>query len=64
VSHVANIGSRGISRRRRIGIAWAIVAAIALIVMTVMHAPRWSTLLLAIPICLAAIGLLQAREKT
>jgi hypothetical protein len=28
------------------------------------HAPRWPRLLLVVPIGAAAIGLLQAREKT
>lgn len=62
--HVANIGERGANRRRRGGIVWIAVAIVALIAMVWTGAPRGFTLLLAIPIGLAAAGFLQAREKT
>jgi hypothetical protein len=61
---IANIGPRGARRRRRGGIAWLIVAAIAFGAMLATGAPRGVRLLLAIPFGLAAAGFLQARQKT
>jgi len=62
--HVANIGERGARRRWIGGFVWSIAAAALLVVLIVSSAPRWTRLLLALPIALAAIGFLQAREKT
>jgi hypothetical protein len=62
--HVANIGEGGATRRRHNGYAWVAIAAVAYTALLVLHAPRWSRLLLVLPIGAAAIGLLQAREKT
>ncbi len=62
--HVANIGERGARRRRLGGFVWAVVTLVAVIALAVAHAPRWTTLLLAIPIAASAVGFLQAREKT
>jgi len=61
---VANIGPEGARRRRRGGIAWLIVAALALAALLITGAPRAARLLLAIPFGLAATGFLQARQKT
>ncbi|HXT16105.1 MAG TPA: hypothetical protein VN706_10785 [Gemmatimonadaceae bacterium] len=61
---VENIGERGARRRRLSGYGWAAIAAGALAIMLAERAPRWPRLLLAVPIALAAIGFLQAREKT
>jgi hypothetical protein len=63
-AHVANIGEGGARRRRLGGYVWGVVALITVIVLAVLHAPRWTTLLLAIPIALSSLGFLQAREKT
>ena len=62
--HVANIGERGARRRRLAGYLWGLVAIAVLIALAVSRAPRVTTLLLAIPIALSAVGFLQAREKT
>jgi hypothetical protein len=43
---------------------WSAVAAAALVWMLVSHAPRLTVLVLAIPVALAAVGFLQAREQT
>jgi hypothetical protein len=62
--HVDNIGERGARRRRRGGWIWAAVAVLVAIVLMTTHAPRSSRLVLAVPVALAALGFLQAREKT
>jgi hypothetical protein len=43
---------------------WSAVAAAALVWMLVSHAPRLTMSALAIPVALAAVGFLQAREQT
>jgi hypothetical protein len=63
-ARVANIGPRGVRRRRRGGVAWLIVAVVAFGVMLAMGAPRVTRLLLVLPFGLAATGFLQARQKT
>ena len=62
--HVDNIGERGARRRRYL--AWVMVGASAIVViaLVVTHAPRWSRLILAVPVGLAVGEFLQAREKT
>ena len=62
--HIPNIGTRGAGRRRRGGIVWLIVAAVASVALVGIGAPREARLLLAIPLGIAAIGFLQARQKT
>ena len=62
--HIPNIGTRGARRRRRGGIVWLIVAAVAFVALVGICAPREARLLLAIPLGLAAIGFLQVRQKT
>ena len=61
---VENIGVRGALRRRRSGVVWAVLAVAGLIALLVGAAPRWTRLMIAIPAGLAAIGFLQARERT
>ncbi|HET7372284.1 MAG TPA: hypothetical protein VFJ20_02835 [Gemmatimonadaceae bacterium] len=61
---VENIGARGALRRRRSGVVWAVLAVAGLIALLVGDAPRWTRLMIAIPAGLAAIGFLQARERT
>jgi len=62
--HVDNIGERGARRRMLGGWVWAGVAVVVAIVLMMTHAPRPSRLVLAVPVGLAALGFLQAREKT
>lgn len=61
---IPNIGARGARRRRRGGIAWLIVAAVAVVALLMTGVPREARLLLVIPFGLAATGFLQARQKT
>ena len=62
--HVSNIGDRGARRRRASGVVWLIVAIALFVVLLLAGAPRWARLAIAIPVGLAAIGFLQARERT
>jgi hypothetical protein len=62
--HVDNIGERGARRRRLIGWMWTVVTVVAVIALVAARAPRAARLFLALPVGLAAIGFLQAREKT
>ena len=62
--HIANIGERGARRRRRGGMVWLAIGAIAWVVLLVRHAPASWSLLLVVPFTLAAVGWLQAHEKT
>ena len=59
-----NIGQRGCRRRRVGGYVWGIVAVAALAWLLTSESPRTMLLLLVVPIALAAIGFLQAREQT
>lgn len=60
----ANIGPRQIRRRRKMGIVAAAVAVAALALLLYVEAPRVARLILFAPLWLAALGFLQAREKT
>jgi hypothetical protein len=61
---IENINARG-ARRRRQGGFWSLaIAVVAFVTLVVVGAPRSYRAALAIPIGLAAIGFLQAREKT
>jgi len=62
--HVANIGASGQRRRRLGGIFWLLVAVAASSWFLVHDVPLWWYLALTIPYSLAAMGVLQAREKT
>jgi hypothetical protein len=64
VDHIPNIGARGAHRRLIGGYVWAVIAAAAFVFLVAQHAPRWTRMLLALPIVLGATGFLQAREKT
>jgi hypothetical protein len=61
---VGNIGPRGCRRRRTGGWIWAAVAVVALAWMLFAHVSHGMLILLALPIALAALGFLQAREQT
>ena len=60
----ANIGPKAVRLRRRAGYAGAAIAAIALAALLVTDAPRLWRLALLAPLWMAALGFLQAREKT
>ena len=62
--HVANIGDRGARRRRMSGVVWLLVTIGLLIALLVFGASRWTRLAIALPAGMAAIGFLQARERT
>jgi hypothetical protein len=61
---VGNIGARGCQRRRLGGWVWTVIAIITLVSFGEAHVSRGWVLVLAIPIALAALGFLQAREQT
>ena len=63
-AHVPNIGPRGARRRAMGGIVWSALTVVALIVMLIAGAPPVARAVLAVPVFLAALGFLQAREKT
>lgn len=60
----ANIGPGAVRLRRRAGYAGAAIAAVMLGVLLVTDAPRLWRLALLAPLWMAALGFLQAREKT
>ncbi len=64
MTRVENIGEQGAQRRRKGGLVWLALSGVAIVLLVITHAPRPARLLIAIPVGLAAIGLLQAREKT
>lgn len=61
---MGNIGERGCRRRRLGGYLWSIVALVALGWMLASRSPRALLFVLVVPIALAAVGFLQAREQT
>jgi hypothetical protein len=61
---VGNIGARGCRRRRAGGWVWSVITVIALAGMLAAHVSRSFLLILALPLALAALGFLQAREQT
>lgn len=60
----SNIGPRGVRRRHRSGLMLAAISLAMLAALLWFDAPRWSRLLLFAPAWMAALSLLQAREKT
>jgi hypothetical protein len=61
---VENIGSRGARHRMRNGWISLFVAGAVIVVLVVVQPPRFYRLLLGIPIGLAALNFIEAREKT
>jgi hypothetical protein len=59
-----NIGPAGRRQRVRFGAIVLGVSVVAAAAMIAMHAPRWSRLVLVVPLASAMTGFLQAREKT
>lgn len=60
----ANIGPRGLRKRRVLGIVSLTVAVGVAFLLVALDAPRWSRLVVFFPLWMAGLGLLQAREKT
>ena len=63
-TEVANIGPSGRRKRRLLGIVSLTVAVGVAFVLVAFGAPRWSRLVLFVPLWMAGLGLLQSREKT
>jgi hypothetical protein len=61
---ISNISANGIRRRRNMGIAWGVVAIVGAVAAIATDAPRSWRLVLALPIAMAAVGFLQAYERT
>ena len=61
---IANIVARGERRRRLSGIFWLLVAIAGASFLLMRDVPAWWYLLLALPFTMAALGVVQAREKT
>jgi cytochrome c-type biogenesis protein CcmE len=63
-SDAVNIGPNERRKRRMMGVI-ALTAGVGTAFMLVVSgAPRWSRLIIFLPIWLAGLGLIQAREKT
>lgn len=60
----ANIGPRQIRRRWKMGVIGGTVALVTLAALLYADAPRAARLILFVPLWTAALGFLQAREKT
>ena len=60
----ANIGPRERRKRRLLGIVSLTVAVGVAFVLVSFGAPRWSRAVVFLPLWMAGLGLLQAREKT
>ena len=63
-SEVCNIGPREQRKRRLLGIVALTIGVAAAFVLVVYDAPRWTRLVIFLPVWIAGLGLLQAREKT
>ena len=63
-TEVVNIGPRGRRKRRLFGIVSLTVAVGVAFVLVVFDAPRWSRFVVFLPLWMAGLGLLQAREGT
>jgi hypothetical protein len=64
VDRVANIGARGAQYRRRNGWISLAIAGAVVVALVVIQPPRFYRLVLGIPIGLAALNFIEAREKT
>lgn len=61
---IPNIGPNERRRRRRIGIASLLVAAVLWAVLFAGGSARWWRLCAALPLWIGALGILQSRGKT
>lgn len=64
LSEVANIGPREQRKRRLLGVVALTVGVAAAFVLVVYDAPRPSRIVVFLPVWIAGLGLMQAREKT
>ena len=64
LGHIDNIGERGARRRRLSGVVWLVIALAGWILIVVRRLPSTWAFALVVPFTLAAVGWLQAREKT
>jgi hypothetical protein len=58
-----NIGLREQRKRRLLGIVALTIGVAAAFLLVVYNAPRWSRVVVFLPIWIAGLGLMQAREK-
>lgn len=63
-SDAINIGPAEQRKRRLMGVVALTVGVGTAFMLVVYNAPRWSRLVIFLPIWLAGLGLIQAREKT
>jgi hypothetical protein len=63
-SDAINIGPREQRKRRLLGIVALVIGVSLAFTLIVYAAPRWSRLIIFLPIWVAGLGLMQAREKT
>lgn len=61
---IANIGPRGVRRRRVSGVAGFAIAVTVAALFIVADVPRWWRLLVVAPLWIGALGEFQARAKT
>jgi hypothetical protein len=59
-----NLAERGVRRRQTMGIIWLVISIVAAGSMILLNSARAWRLVLVIPFALAAVGLLQAHERT
>ena len=64
LSDAINIGPREQRKRRLLGIVALTIGTGLAFVLVVTGAPRWSRAIVFLPIWIAGLGLMQAREKT
>jgi len=61
---IPNIGARGQAQRRRFGYIALGVAAVVLVLLFMLHAPRPWRAVTFLPLWLSALGFFQAKDKT
>jgi hypothetical protein len=61
---VVNITEKGIRKRRRIAVAMTIVSLVMAVALIPTGSPRWTRLVLFVPMAMAASAFFQVRKKT
>lgn len=64
IGNVSNLGPSEIRKRRVMGITSLAVGIGIAFLMVATSAPRWSRLVVFLPLWIAGLGLFQAKEKT